>query len=166
MLKKLYHFRVPGEPGRHHFAEGVQADMRRVIVTVSLVFMTGILAAPTAEHLAAQATPGWQLPPDADDKKNPHPVDERLLATGKAVFKDKCERCHGPGGLGDGPDADPDATDMDLTNGKRAEQNSDGIVFYKVWNGRKRPKMPAFSAEITEDQTWAVVAYVQSLRKK
>ena len=103
---------------------------------------------------------------DADDKKNPLPVDEKLIATGKAVFKDKCERCHGPGGLGDGPDADPDATDMDLTNAKRADRNSDGVVFYKVWNGRKKPKMPTFSSEITEEQAWAVVAYAQSLRKK
>jgi mono/diheme cytochrome c family protein len=55
---------------------------------------------------------------------------------------------------------------MDLTNPKRAERNPDGIVFYKVWNGRKRPKMPAFSAELTEDQAWAVVAYTQTLRKK
>ena len=65
-----------------------------------------------------------------------------------------------------GPDADPDAADMDLTNAKRADRNSDGVMYYKVWNGRKKPKMPAFSAEITEEQAWAVVAYAQSLRKK
>jgi mono/diheme cytochrome c family protein len=55
---------------------------------------------------------------------------------------------------------------MDLTNAKRADRNSDGVMFYKVWNGRKKPKMPAFSAEITEEQAWAVVAYAQTLRKK
>lgn len=117
---------------------------------------------------AAQTRPsGWQLPADAEDKKNPHPLDDKLLATGRAVFKDKCARCHGPGGLGDGPDSDPDAREnMDLTDGKRAESNPDGVVFYKVWNGRRRPKMPAFSAELSEEQVWAVVAYVQSLRKK
>ena len=115
----------------------------------------------------SQTPPGWILPADAEDKKNPHPLDDKLLATGRAVYKDKCARCHGPGGLGDGPDSDPDAREgMDLTDPKRADVNSDGIVFYKVWNGRRRPKMPAFSEELTEDQAWAVVAYVQSLRKK
>ena len=94
------------------------------------------------------------------------PVDAKVLATGKAIFKDKCQKCHGPGGLGDGPDADPDAPeDMDLTNAKRAERNSDGVVFYKVWNGRKKPKMPAFKDELTKEQVWAVVAYAQTLRK-
>jgi len=138
----------------------------RVIAAASIMLISGVAATAIARVSVVQNTAGWTLPADADDKKNPLPIDERLLATGKAVFKDKCERCHGPGGLGDGPDADPDAADMDLTNAKRADRNSDGVMYYKVWNGRKKPKMPAFSAEITEEQAWAVVAYAQSLRKK
>ena len=55
---------------------------------------------------------------------------------------------------------------MDLTNPKRAERNTDGVVYYKVANGRGRPKMPAFKDELNEQQIWTVVAYVQSLRKK
>ena len=39
-------------------------------------------------------------------------------------------------------------------------------VFYKVANGRRRPKMPAFKDELNEQQMWSVVAYVQTLRKK
>jgi mono/diheme cytochrome c family protein len=110
---------------------------------------------------------GWQLPPDAADKKSPVADDAKAVATGKTVFKDKCQRCHGPGGLGDGPDADPDVReDMDLTLAARAERNPDGVVFYKVMNGRKKPKMPAFKEELNEQQVWQVVAYVQSLRKK
>ena len=140
--------------------------MRRVIAAASIILISGIAATAIARVPVVQNTAGWTLPADADDKKNPLPIDERLLATGKAVFKDKCERCHGPGGLGDGPDADPDAADMDLTSAKRADRNSDGVMYYKVWNGRKKPKMPAFSAEITEEQAWAVVAYAQSLRKE
>jgi mono/diheme cytochrome c family protein len=95
------------------------------------------------------------------------PADEKTLATGRAIFKDKCQRCHGPGGLGDGPDSDPDSREyMDLTNPERADRNVDGVVYYKVLNGRRRPKMPTFKDELTEQQIWAVVTYVQSLRKK
>lgn len=115
---------------------------------------------------AQNAATGWQLPPDADETTNPLTDDPKVIATGKAVFKDKCQRCHGPGGVGDGPDADPDhRDDMDLTNAKRAESNSDGAMFYKVWNGRKKPKMPAFSKDLTKDQVWAVVTYAKTLRK-
>jgi mono/diheme cytochrome c family protein len=117
----------------------------------------------------AAATPqarGWTLGADAETKQNPVTPDEKTLAAGRAIFKQKCQRCHGPGGLGDGPDADPDGEDMDLTNPKRAERNPDGVVFYKVSNGRRSPKMPAFKEELNEQQIWTVVTYVQSLRKK
>jgi mono/diheme cytochrome c family protein len=138
-----------------------------VVVTAGAATVAG---RSSQDKPAAQPTAnpnGWTLPPDAADKKSPLTVDEKTLASGKAVFKDKCQRCHGPGGLGDGPDADPDVSeDMDLTVAKRADRNPDGVVFYKVMNGRKRPKMPAFKEELNEQQVWEVVAYVQSLRKK
>ena len=142
---------------------------RGVLLGSALAAMCGSMAVVTAHSTEpGQTTPtGWILPADAEQKKNPHPVDDKLIAAGLEVYKDKCARCHGPGGLGDGPDADPDVQpEMDLTNPKRAERNPDGVMFYKVWNGRKRPKMPAFSSELTEDQAWAVVAYTQTLRKK
>ena len=130
-------------------------------VTISTIGLVGFQATPQAP-----ATPaGWILGEDADEKKNPLAADAATLATGKAVYKDKCAGCHGPAGLGDGPDADPEArADMDLTNPKRAGRNPDGVVYYKVLNGRRRPKMPAFKGELTDQQIWSVVTYAQSLR--
>jgi mono/diheme cytochrome c family protein len=132
--------------------------------------VVALCIAVAAPRLFAQAKPspsGWQIPPDAEAQKSPLTVDDKVLAAGKAIFKDKCQRCHGPGGLGDGPDADPDAMmDMDLTVAKRAERNPDGVVFHKVLNGRRKPKMPAFKEELSSEQIWAVVAYTQSLRQK
>ena len=141
---------------------------RCTIVTGAAVLLAAAAAAGASGQETAKqaAAAGWVLPADAEEKKNPLPVDDKLLEVGKAVYKDKCLRCHGPGGLGDGEDADPDAKDMNLTLAERAERNPDGVMFYKVWNGRKRPKMPAFNTELTEDQVWAVVAYTQTLRKK
>jgi mono/diheme cytochrome c family protein len=117
---------------------------------------------------AAQPRPGgWTLPPTADEEKNPVAGDEQAVAAGKELFMKNCKRCHGPGGKGDGPDADPDnMQDMDLTPARRAARNPDGIVFYKVWNGRARPKMPAFKDELSKDQVWQIVSYVQTLREK
>jgi mono/diheme cytochrome c family protein len=121
-------------------------------------------AAPAAGHVHNEG--GWTLPADAEQKKSPLTVDEKVLAQGKTVFKSKCQKCHGPNGLGDGPDADPDhQEDMDLTKSSRASKNPEGVMFYKVTNGRKSPKMPAFKDQLSEQQIWAVVAYAQSLRK-
>jgi mono/diheme cytochrome c family protein len=144
-------------------------------MTAAGVLVLALAIGPSARERAPQTSnpaqakqpAGWQLPDDAAETKNPHPVDDKLLANGRAIFKDKCQRCHGPGGLGDGPDADPDVReDMDLTNPKRADRNPDGVVYYKVSNGRRRPKMPVFKEELKPEQIWAVVAYVQTLRKK
>lgn len=130
------------------------------------VTVIGVAAGPLPPQAAAPSKSGWQIPPEAETTKNPLTVDAKVIAGGKAVFKEKCQKCHGPSGKGDGPDADPDAQeDMDLTNAKRAARNTDGVVYFKVMNGRKKPKMPAQKDDLTTDQVWAVVSYVQSLRK-
>ena len=139
--------------------------IQRAVLTAVVTAMIGV--ATVVAQGGQASTSGWTLPADADAKKSPLTVDEKVLNTGKAVFKNKCTKCHGAAGVGDGPDADPEhREDMDLTNPKRADRNSDGIVFYKVSNGRRKPKMPAFKEELTEQQVWSVVAYVQTLRKK
>ena len=149
--------------------------MRRSLILVYsiLVFVPSAIVTAAYAVTASEApfqqrsTSGWTLPPDAADTKNPLAVDDKVLAIGKKVFSDKCQKCHGPKGLGDGPDADPDhAEEMNLTNPKRADRNPDGVVFYKVSNGRRRPKMPPFKDELSKEQIWSVVAFAQSLRKK
>ena len=114
---------------------------------------------------AAAQRAGWTIPPTAATEKNPLAVNDAVVASGKKLFQSKCQRCHGPKGLGDGEDADPKyKDDMNLTNPAHASVNSDGVVFYKIWNGRTSPKMPAFSQELSKEQVWALVSYVQTLR--
>jgi mono/diheme cytochrome c family protein len=115
----------------------------------------------------AAAGGGWTIPQGGAAEKNPLTVDDKVIADGKKLFGAKCQRCHGPGGKGDGPDADPmHKDDMNLTTAARARNNPDGTVFYKVWNGRTNPKMPAFSEQLSKDQVWQIVSYVQTLRSK
>jgi len=159
--------------------------LRRSAAVLALVFAasfyavsTGAVGAAQAKQGASQAketardndtpTPGgWTLPPDAAQKKSPLTADAKTLALGKSVFKNKCQKCHGPNGLGDGPDADPDhQEDMDLTKASRASKNPEGVMFYKISNGRKKPKMPVFKEQLSENEIWAVVAYAQTLRKQ
>ena len=149
--------------------------MRRSLILVYSIFVLILSAVVTAAYgmtaseapFQMRSTSGWTLPPDAADTKNPLTVDDKVLAIGKKVYADKCQKCHGPKGLGDGPDADPDhAEDMNLTNPKRADRNPDGVMFYKVLNGRRSPKMTAQKDQLSTEQIWSVVAYVQTLRKK
>ena len=110
---------------------------------------------------------GWTIPATASTEKNPITANDTTLAAGKKLFTSKCQRCHGAAGKGDGQDADPKyQADMDLTVAARAARNPDGVVFYKIWNGRRSPKMPAFSEELSKDQVWTIVTYVQTFRGK
>lgn len=110
---------------------------------------------------------GWTLPASAATEKNPVAVSAATLASGRRLFREHCQRCHGPRGKGDGSDADPKLkARMDLTSAARADRNPDGVVFHKIWSGRQKPKMPAFQDKLTKDQVWTLVAFVQSLREE
>ena len=148
---------------------------RRVVSAFGLIAMSlGLSVALVSAQSPSQAPSrgnsrdgGWTIPASGADAKNPLTVNESVVAAGKKLFASKCQRCHGPQAKGDGPDAPKGHTnDMNLTVATRAARNTDGVVFYKIWNGRATPKMPRFSEELSKDQAWAIVAYVQTLRAK
>ena len=138
---------------------------RRLLIFVCVLYVAGLMS--SLEAGALQQKGGWTLPATAKTEKNPLTVNDAVVAAGKKLFLQKCQRCHGPEGKGDGQDADTDHIEhMDLTNPKNAAANPDGVVFYKIWHGRSEPRMPPFEDQLTKDQAWAIVAYTQSLRKK
>jgi len=144
--------------------------MRRAVLFAGLVvvWLCVLVTFSTAQQAGRQGGGGgWTLPPGAAAEKSPLTVNDSVIAGGKKLFGAKCQRCHGPLGKGDGPDGEADdPADMDLTVAARAARNTDGTVFYKIWNGRATPKMPAQSEDMTKEQVWAIVAYVQTLRSK
>jgi mono/diheme cytochrome c family protein len=133
----------------------------------SLWCVVFIAAAAATGSDQAQTPGGWKIPAGAELEKNPLPVNDALFAAGKSQFAKRCARCHGELGKGDGPDAPSDhAEHMDLTSAAGAARNPDGVVFYKIWHGRTEPRMPAFEDQLSKEQAWAIVAYVQTLRQK
>lgn len=142
------------------------AGLLAVIVAVALSVLAGHAQQAPVEQPRPPNPDGWQIPAGAADEANPLPADATVLARGAEIYKSKCERCHGPRGQGDGPDADPDGPPDDLSDASRAGRNPDGVMVYKVLNGRRKPKMPAFSNDLTRDDAWAVVHYAKSLRQQ
>ena len=138
---------------------------RVLMVGAVLVYLGALVATVSAQGAARKG--GWVLPATAKDEKSPLTMSDAVLVGGKKLYEAKCQRCHGKTGKGDGPDADPKNTgDMDLTTAAGAAKNPDGVVFYKIWNGRETPKMPPLNTDSTKEQVWAIVAYTQTLRAK
>ena len=105
----------------------------------------------------------WTLPEGAAAEQNPLASTPDVLKKGESLYKSSCAKCHGPKGLGDGPDVDRKDRANKPAN-LALSRNPEGVVFYKVWNGRKSPDMPAFKSQMTKDEVWAVTAYAISLR--
>lgn len=127
---------------------------------------TVVLTLACAVSLAAQYQ-GWLIPPGGKDEKTPLARTPAVLARGNAVYVSNCARCHGPEGKGNGPDADHAA---DLTDELREGINTEGVLFYKVWNGHaiqlrtQIDDMPAFEGKLSKDDVWAVVEHLKVLR--
>jgi mono/diheme cytochrome c family protein len=132
----------------------------------ALAVALAVVATLHADFQKPIASEGWQIPADAAARTCPVPATPATLTRGKALFKSKCQRCHGVNGTGDGPEADPDHPPSDLTDGTRAARNPDGVMFYKIWNGRARPKMPAFKMDLSGEDVWTVIQYIKTLRKQ
>ena len=133
------------------------------------VVLAGVCLAVSAGVVRAGQGPagseGWQIPDGAAAELSPVPTDPAGLAKGRELYRAKCQRCHGADGKGRGPDADPNHAPSDLTDARRASRNPDGVMFYKIWNGRSRPKMPAMKADISRIDVWTIIHYVKTLRR-
>lgn len=110
---------------------------------------------------------GWLIPPGGKDETSPLTRSPQVLRQGADLFAAHCARCHGPEGKGNGPDADYAA---DLTDEYRFALNTDGVLFYKVWNGHavqlrtQIDDMPPFKDRLTREQVWAVVEHLKTFR--
>jgi len=106
-------------------------------------------------------------------EERPFPPSLASIAAGRKIFVDQdCVKCHGEKGKGDGPQADElkddwddpilpaDLTSRHYKNGKRDQDIY--RVFTSALNGTP---MPAFD-EISEEERWQLVDYVQSLERK
>ena len=67
-----------------------------------ILFLSLVLSLGAA---ACNSGPDWGMPAAAKDAPNPVPATAQNLAAAQAIYADRCARCHGDHGAGDGPDA-------------------------------------------------------------
>jgi cytochrome c len=134
-------------------------------VAVVVMSLAGLLSA--TQDPGDDRNKGWTIPTDAAREANPIATTPDVLQKGEKIYRDKCQRCHGREGKGNGPDADPEKPAGNFTDRMRLAFNPDGVMFYKVWNGRPiAPKMPSFKSEgLSKDDVWTVIRFVNTFRK-
>jgi cbb3-type cytochrome c oxidase subunit III len=76
---------------------------------------------------------------------------------GAAVYKQKCQMCHGADGKGF-----PAIKTPDMTDPKWQASISDKQMTEVIKNGKKGTPMPAFADKLKDDEIQAVVQFVRS----
>ena len=106
----------------------------------------------------------WVVPDKYLKMANPVKSSPQSIADGKKLFVKNCEECHGKKGLGDGTKVpDLKTTPADMTKAAFQTQ-SDGVLFYKMSEGRN--DMPKAKKDIPDDEDrWNLVNYLRTFGK-
>ena len=106
---------------------------------------------------------GWIAPAEAKKIKNPVKATKVSIQKGKEIYEKKCALCHGIKGDGKGTASaglNPKPTNFKDSHG---EKMTDGEHFWKITTGRGG--MPSFAKDLTEEERWYVVNYINNFSK-
>ena len=115
--------------------------------------------------LAFTVAPNIPTPPvpfTARFAQNPTPDTTETIESGRVLFQANCAICHGPRGLGDGPQAfllQPRPVNLQL----HVPQHAPGEIHYWISEGVAGTGMPAWKETLTETQRWEIVRFLQAL---
>jgi mono/diheme cytochrome c family protein len=90
-------------------------------------------------------------------------VSDELVVQGEAIYQESCVSCHGVIGKGDGPSVEGlSVKPQDLTDQSLMAKNSAVSLYHAISSGIS-PDMPAYADLFTDEEHWALVAYIRSL---
>ena len=90
-----------------------------------------------------------------------------MIKLGRELYEQPCMDCHGSAGKGNGAmsaQLKRDGQPIAPTNlaSQMVQANTDGELFWKITNG-KTP-MPASRVRFSDEERWAIVAYLRTLK--
>ena len=95
--------------------------------------------------------------------ENPYEGNEDVIADGKALYERFCEHCHGDKGQGDGLVGQV-LLGVPAYNVGATKELPAGHVFHVITYGIRR--MGAHGSQLSEDERWKIVSYVQTLQNQ
>jgi mono/diheme cytochrome c family protein len=127
-----------------------------VRLCVGLVCVASVIAA--AQNSGYQQDARWRAPQEAAARQNPLASRPEAAAGGRKLFLKNCAECHGQDGSGMEKKR---SADFHLAF---VQEQSDGILFWKITNGNASRGMPSFS-KLPELQRWQLVLYIRQLKR-
>lgn len=109
----------------------------------------------------------YRIPKDslalASEIKNPLEDSEEVLKEGKVLYTRYCIHCHGEKGMGDGL-VGKVYKGVTAYNSRAVIDKSEGEIFHVITHGKGR--MWAHGSQISINDRWKIVKYVQTLQKQ
>ncbi|CAN0161699.1 unnamed protein product [Chrysoparadoxa australica] len=94
---------------------------------------------------------------------NPLDSTKEILAEGKVLYEQFCTHCHGAKGQGDGLVGEV-FLGVTAYNSATVVDKPGGHLFHVITNGKGR--MGAHASQLSEEERWKIVRYVQVLQKQ
>lgn len=95
--------------------------------------------------------------------KNPLASTEEVLKEGKVLYTRYCVHCHGEKGMGDGL-VGIAYKGVIAFNSRAVKNKSEGNIFHVITHGKGR--MWAHGSQVSIENRWKIVKYVQTLQKQ
>ena len=95
--------------------------------------------------------------------KNPLATTEEVLKEGKDLYTQYCNHCHGEKGMGDGL-VGIAYKGVTAYNSRAVKNRSEGEIFHVITHGKGR--MWAHGSQVSIENRWKIVKYVQTLQKQ
>jgi len=111
------------------------------------------------EHMTGT---GHDVPEDAAAVPNPIEANGESLEVGASLYATNCAVCHGETGEGDGPGAEGLKQKPSDLHAAHVQENSDGTLFYIVSHGSPDTPMPAWEAQLSEEDRWHVINFLRT----
>ena len=95
--------------------------------------------------------------------KNPLASTEEVLKEGRVLYTRYCVHCHGEKGMGDGL-VGIAYKGVTAYNSRAVKNRSEGEIFHVITHGKGR--MWAHGSQVSIENRWKIVKYVQTLQKQ
>jgi len=124
---------------------------------VQLTLALSLLTSAVGQNPSYRPDPDWRPSDDAAGKTNPLAHKSQATAGGKKLFLRNCAECHNKDGSGI---LKKHSADLQLAV---VQEQSDGVLFWKITNGNPDRGMPSFS-KLPQLERWQLVLFLRTLK--